>query len=237
MFDTNGRGATPGITQLKVTGSGDDAYIGDSVFVWRAVSSTIAYHIEIDSGASNVNITGGRVDPNVVTGDINNNGTGTFISHLAGCDACDFNHHEDTTQYGFTLISPEVGVTILPAWTAFGATINEINCIVDPADDLGDTAVIFLEERDSTADNPAGLDGTTTITCDGDGASDDGTLSNPTIDTGDFWSVVVTSTSGTISNLTVNGTYSVTRSGFGIVMILLALFAWLYVARRRGVRA
>ena len=236
MFDTNGL-AGGGVSNLKLTETADDTYVGDSIFVWRSASSTIAYHIDIDTNSARTNITGGRVDENAVTGDVNNNGTNTLIAHLEGCDACTFNEHEDTTQYGFTLVSPEIGTTILPAWTAFGATINDINCIVDPSDDAGDTVVIFLEERDSTADNPAGLDGSTTITCDGDGASDDGSLSNGTIDQNDYWSIVVTSTSGTISNLTVNGTYSVTRSAAGIVMILLALLAWLYVARRRGVRA
>lgn len=136
--------------------------------------------------------------------------------------------------YGFTIISPELGTTILPAWFASGATILEINCIVDPTDDAGDTVEIYLEERDSTADNPAGLDGTTTITCDGDGAADDGTLSNPSIDQNDYWSVVVTSTSGTISNLTVTGTFNIASGGW---IILLALLAFGYGARRRGARA
>ncbi len=138
-----------------------------------------------------------------------------------------------TMQYGFVILDAEVSTEILPAWNSYGATVLEINCIVDPFDDAGDTAVIYLEERDSTGDNPAGLDGTTTITCDGDGASDDGTLSNPTIDLDDYWSIVVTSTSGTVDNLTINGTYSVTRSGGLILVLILAgLFAW----RRYGTR-
>ena len=63
-------------------------------------------------------------------------------------------------------------------------TVSEIGCIVDPADSA-ETVVLALYEADASGDFTSlavnGLDGATTITCDVDGAADDGSLSNPSI--------------------------------------------------------
>ena len=93
------------------------------------------------------------------------------------------------------------------AWTVTG-----INCIVDPANS-GESVVIALYESDGSGDftdlATNGLDGTTTITCDNDGAADDGTLSNPSIDSGDWIGIDVGTVTGTVSTLTI--TFAVTQ--------------------------
>lgn len=85
-------------------------------------------------------------------------------------------------------------------------TVTTINCIADPADS-DENVVIALYESDASGDftNLAtnGLDGTTQITCDNDGAADDGTLSNPSVDSGDWVGIDVDSVSGTVDFLTV----------------------------------
>jgi len=87
------------------------------------------------------------------------------------------------------------------AWTVTG-----INCIADPANS-GESVVIALYESDGSGDftdlATNGLDGTTTITCDNDGASDDGALSNPSIDLGDWIGIDVGTVTGTVSTLTI----------------------------------
>jgi len=93
------------------------------------------------------------------------------------------------------------------AWTVTG-----INCIADPANS-GESVVIALYESDGSGDftdlATNGLDGTTTITCDNDGAADDGTLSNPSIDSGDWIGIDVGTVTGTVSTLTI--TFAVTQ--------------------------
>lgn len=82
----------------------------------------------------------------------------------------------------------------------YAVTLTNISCLVDPAD-TGENMVIALQECDNTADNCAAVD--SNITCDNDGATDDGSLSNPSIDADDFMFVSIVSTSGTISMGTI----------------------------------
>lgn len=86
-----------------------------------------------------------------------------------------------------------------------GLTITDIHCIVDPAD-TGESVVIDVQERNSTADSPATVDAT--ITCDNDGAEDDGTLSNGTIDAGDWVSLDIGTVTGTVTQVTVSIYYT-----------------------------
>jgi hypothetical protein len=97
---------------------------------------------------------------------------------------------------------------ILGKWAAYGITITDIFCIVDPAD-TGESVVIDIQERDATADNPATVDAT--ITCDNDGAEDDGTLTNGVIDSGDWWSIDIGTVTGTVDQLSVTVVYEITR--------------------------
>ena len=79
-------------------------------------------------------------------------------------------------------------------------TITNIDCIVDPADS-SENVVIDLNECDSTGDNCVTVDAN--ITCDNDGATDDGSLSNAVIDAGDWTQLEIVSVTGTVARLTV----------------------------------
>jgi hypothetical protein len=90
----------------------------------------------------------------------------------------------------------------------FALTITDIECIVDPAD-TGESVVIDIQERNGTGDSPATVDAT--ITCDNDGASDDGTLTNGAIDSGDWVSLDIGTVTGTVNQVSVTITYQVDR--------------------------
>lgn len=88
---------------------------------------------------------------------------------------------------------------LLKASAAF--TITDIHCIVDPAD-TGESVVIDVQECTSTGDTCVTVDAT--ITCDNDGAEDDGTLTNGAIDAGDWILLDIGTVTGTVSQLTVS---------------------------------
>ena len=96
----------------------------------------------------------------------------------------------------------------------FGVTVTDIECIVDPAD-AAESVVIALYEATATGDftdlATNGLDGATTITCDNDGANDDGTLSNGLIDKDDWMGIDVGTVTGTVKWLTVAWVEMITR--------------------------
>ena len=97
---------------------------------------------------------------------------------------------------------------------AYGFTVTDIECIVDPADSA-ESVVIALYEATATGDftdlATNGLDGATTITCDNDGADDDGALSNGTLDKDDWMGLDVGVVTGTVTWLTVTWVYTITR--------------------------
>jgi hypothetical protein len=85
----------------------------------------------------------------------------------------------------------------------YGMTIIGVDCIVQ-----GTTSVTGqLQECDSAGANCADTD--SDIVCDADGAADDGTLSNGSIDSGDWIQWKTTSISSTPTFLTVTFRYSV----------------------------
>ena len=85
----------------------------------------------------------------------------------------------------------------------YGMTISAINCIVQ-----GTTSVTGqLQECDSAGANCADLD--SDITCDADGAADDGSLTDSAIAANGWLRWKTTSVSGTPTFLTVTVTYSV----------------------------
>lgn len=88
-----------------------------------------------------------------------------------------------------------------------GYTITSINCIVDPADS-SESAVVDVQECDSTGDNCSTVDAA--ITCDNDGAADDGSLSNPSIDAGDWWIIDFGTITGTVTQGSVQINYAIT---------------------------
>ena len=85
-------------------------------------------------------------------------------------------------------------------------TITDIECIVDPAG-TGESAVIDIQECDSTGDNCTTVDAT--ITCDNDGAADDGTFTNPSIDANDWVALDGGAVTGTVSVVGVTVYYTV----------------------------
>lgn len=106
------------------------------------------------------------------------------------------------------LESPSDAQNILLGKLPYGIVIQSITCGCDPAD-TGESVVIDVQERDATGDTPASADAT--ITCDNDGAADDGALSNATFDSGDWWSLDIGTVTGTVSNAFVTIKYKVVR--------------------------
>jgi len=92
----------------------------------------------------------------------------------------------------------------------FGITITDIHCIVDPADSA-ESIQIDIEECNATADSCVDVDAST-ITCDNDGAEDDGTCTDCVIDAADWIALDMASApTGTITTLTVSVYYTITR--------------------------
>jgi hypothetical protein len=88
---------------------------------------------------------------------------------------------------------------LLKAREAF--TITDIHCITEAAT----SAVIDVQECSATGTGCATVDAT--ITCDADGAEDDGTLANGTIDAGDWVKVDIGTVTGTVESVTVTVYY------------------------------
>lgn len=84
-------------------------------------------------------------------------------------------------------------------------TITSINCIVDPAG-AGESAVIDIQECDSNGDSCASVDAA--ITCANTNTADDGSLSNPTIDAGDWVVLDGGTVTGTVTNVGVEIRYT-----------------------------
>lgn len=85
-------------------------------------------------------------------------------------------------------------------------TVTDIVCLADD----GTSVVIRVDECDNNGANCAGLDGATTITClANDDTADDGTLSNATIDDGDWIRLDIGTVTGT-TQLSVCVQYTVT---------------------------
>lgn len=85
-------------------------------------------------------------------------------------------------------------------------TITDIHCIVDP-DRSGETAVIDVRECDSTGDSCSTVDAT--ITCDNDGADDDGSFSNGAIDATDWVLLDIGAVTADTTWLTIHIYYSI----------------------------
>ena len=85
----------------------------------------------------------------------------------------------------------------------YDLTISNVYGIVDPAD-TGESVVFDIRECNSTGDSCTTIDAT--ITADNDGAQDDGTLTNPTIDADDWMLVDIgaVTSGGTLDNLTIS---------------------------------
>jgi hypothetical protein len=111
-----------------------------------------------------------------------------------------------SVQYAsFVIPAPVAADDILIMKAPYGMTIIKTDCIVQ-----GTTSVHGqLQECDAAGANCADTDSTDDITCDADGAADDGTLSNASIDSGDWIMWKTTSIADTPTFLTVTFTYYV----------------------------
>jgi len=84
-------------------------------------------------------------------------------------------------------------------------TIIDIECIVDPADS-GESVVIDIQECDSDGDTCTTVDAT--ITCGNTTTSDDGALSNGTIDADDWVNWDIGTVTGTVTEVAVRVKYT-----------------------------
>lgn len=109
-----------------------------------------------------------------------------------------------TDSIGFVLETPADADAFLIWKAPHAITITDIDCIVGAAT----SAVIDIQECDSAGANCATVDAT--ITCDADGAADDGTLSNGGIDAGDWLKLDIGTVTGTVKY--VSGTVTFTRN-------------------------
>jgi len=112
-----------------------------------------------------------------------------------------FTHY---TQEDFTILNPVAADNSMLFKAQYAMTVSAIHCIAEG----GGTITLQILECSSTGTSCAGLDGSTTITCDSDGATDDGSLSNPSIDAGDWVKVLYGAPSGTVNTLTYSIYYS-----------------------------
>lgn len=89
----------------------------------------------------------------------------------------------------------------------YDITVLGYDCIVDG----GTSATLFVEEWSSTGVFQANLDSSAVI-CDTNGAADDGSLTNPTVDAGDWMVIDIVSESGTPNSVAVTIRYTVDAS-------------------------
>jgi hypothetical protein len=107
-------------------------------------------------------------------------------------------------QKDFTILDPVAADNSMLFKARNAMTVSDIHCLAQG----GGTITLQILECDSAGANCAGLDGASTITCDSDGAEDDGSLSNGSIDAGDWVQVLYGAPSGTVNTLTYSIYYS-----------------------------
>lgn len=91
-------------------------------------------------------------------------------------------------------------------WTDEDAlTVVSFSCIVDPGD-AGESVAITLQERDSAGINPVAIG---TATCDNDGAA--GSITNASLDAGDYVGIDIGTVTGTVTQLNVTVWVTVDR--------------------------
>ena len=105
-----------------------------------------------------------------------------------------------------TLLEPVDADSYLIEKLQSAITITDIHCIVDPADSA-ESVVIDIQETNSTGDSGVSFDAT--ITCDNDGAEDDGSLTNAGFDAGDYILWDIGTVTGTVDAVTVTIYYTV----------------------------
>lgn len=225
-------GSYPSFTFAGSAAGSEDASFTASANMWTWNSSTGAAFtftpaVTLTGGITSIgaasNLSGGTVTLGALAGAIDAggatsfeipNGTGPTVD-AAGEIAIDTTSDQLVYYGGAKRVLPykQYASFVIPAPAAtddinllkapYGMTILAINCIVQ-----GTTSVTGqLQECDSAGANCADLD--SDITCDADGAADDGSLTDSVIAANGWLRWKTTSVSGTPTFLTVTVTYSV----------------------------
>lgn len=115
------------------------------------------------------------------------------------------NVYDERRIESFSVTSP--AAKSYPWFNAYAdMTVASIVCLTDTG-----TVTLAVQECDATGASCAGLDGATEIVCDSNSHGDDGTLSNPTIDAGDWVKVTASATASSPTVLGVTIKYKMTR--------------------------
>lgn len=180
--------------------TGDEIGVDDAFLLNTGDVGTGVYDF---GGATSVEIPNGTSPTVDATGEIAIDTTADDLIYYGGAKrSIPYEMSKD-----FTLESPADADNFLWFKAPYALTITDIECIVDPADS-SESAVITVQECDGNGDSCAGVDGATTITCGNTTTSDDGTLSNGTIDADDYVALDIGTVTGTVSQLNVRVKYS-----------------------------
>jgi len=114
-----------------------------------------------------------------------------------------------TSTKSFALESPVAADYVLLWKAPSDITIKNIGCLVDPQDTTGIDIDMELFEGDADGDATTTIDGI--ITCNNTNSSDDGSLSNATLDKGDWLGVYFQTASGTPSWVSATIDYIIDR--------------------------
>lgn len=192
---------TANITTLGTigTGSWNATAIDEGKIDWVVTSNVIDF-----GGATSLEIPNG-VNPTINTlGEIALDSSADQLVLYGSVERIfDWRH-----QKSVSIKSPVDADNFLQGKWQQDITITDIHCIIDPAD-TGESLIIDIEERDTTGDNPVSADAT--ITCDNDGAEDDGTLSNGAMDANDWWGIDIGAATGTVTQISVDVYYKIDR--------------------------
>lgn len=196
-------------TVFRVDDDGHVLASGYATFTRGVNSTPLGNVVPRDATFTDVKVTGSLQIPNSTSPTVNAAGEiaeDTVANQLLVGAAPQV--HDPRRFFSMTIESPADADNILWFKAPFPMTITNITCGVDPAG-TGESAVIDVQERDAAGDNPASVDAS--ITCDNDGAADDGAISNSGIDSGDWMSLDVGTVTGTVSQVFVTVTYKVER--------------------------
>ncbi len=189
---------------LNLSSTGDfviqDAGVTYATF---ADDSSLTFTGVFDAGgATSLEVPNGSGPTVDATGELAVDTTGDDLIFYGGSAKRNLTYKQTKTV---TLETPADADNFLIFKAPYAFTISAITCIVDPADS-SESVVIDVQERDSSGDSPASVD--TTITCSNTGAADDGSLSNPTIDSNDWVALDIGTVTGTVTQVSVTITYS-----------------------------
>ncbi len=196
---------TPGTNKLKSCGTkttdnstathllckDDSGEIENCTLAGLAISGTASPTITVEAVPSNATVNAaGEVTIDTTTDQIRWYGTA---------------QQQLSPKLTFSVVVPSVADTddMLIMKAPYGMTITALDCIVSAAT----SATINIQECSSAGASCADLD--SDITCDADGAADDGTLTDSTIASGAWLRWKTTSVSGTPTFLTVTVRYRV----------------------------